>query len=266
MLKSIYSYSHLFTQRAITKAFPINSTETFPINSTKAFPINSAIIPLSGRASGASASTGGACRCWRRATSPPASAWRWGPPSSCCRCSGGGAARAAAGALRPLKTTPSKANKWAALTKANIFFKENKPRSAWNQLWMFHRQQNKWYPQRCQENCSQLQHSVIKFDRSNKFDFCYYGQVNSLRLKLSVASKWASKHLWGTIYFAGDGTMSISWQVFYKTGWISGYFVVYDWIKNNAVLLICQYAYQRQLFVRIYREYIVCVYTVKLCV
>ena len=27
-----------------------------------------------------------------------------------------------------------------------------------------------------------LQHAVIKFDRSNKFDFCYYGQVNSLRL------------------------------------------------------------------------------------
>ena len=46
----------------------------------------------------------------------------------------------------------------------------------------------------------------MKFDRSNKFDFCYYGQVNSLRLKSSVASKWASKHLWGNIYFAGDGT------------------------------------------------------------
>ena len=25
----------------------------------------------------------------------------------------------------------------------------------------------------------------------------YYGQVNSLRLKSSVASKWATKHLWG---------------------------------------------------------------------
>ena len=37
----------------------------------------------------------------------------------------------------------------------------------------------------------------MKFDRSNKFDFCYYGQVNSLRLKSSVASKRASKHLWG---------------------------------------------------------------------
>ena len=35
----------------------------------------------------------------------------------------------------------------------------------------------------------------MKFDRSNKFDLCYYGQVNSLRLKSSVASKWASEHL-----------------------------------------------------------------------
>ena len=39
----------------------------------------------------------------------------------------------------------------------------------------------------------------MKFDRSNKFDFCYYGQVNSLRLKSSVTSKWASKHLWRNI-------------------------------------------------------------------
>ena len=38
----------------------------------------------------------------------------------------------------------------------------------------------------------------MKYDLSNKkFDLCYYGQVNSLRLKSSVASKWASKHLWG---------------------------------------------------------------------
>ena len=47
----------------------------------------------------------------------------------------------------------------------------------------------------------------MKFDRSNTFDLCYYGQVNSLRLKSSVASKLASKHLWGgNIYFSGDGT------------------------------------------------------------
>ena len=56
----------------------------------------------------------------------------------------------------------------------------------------------------CQKTAAR---SVMKFDRSNKFDFCYYGQVNSLRLKSSVASKWASKHLWGNIYFAGDGTI-----------------------------------------------------------
>ena len=53
---------------------------------------------------------------------------------------------------------------------------------------------------RLSKNCSDLQHSVMKFDHSNKFDLCYYGQVNSLGLKTSVASKWASKHLWGETF------------------------------------------------------------------
>ena len=35
----------------------------------------------------------------------------------------------------------------------------------------------------------------MKFVRSNKFDLCYYGQANSLRLKSSLASKWTSKYL-----------------------------------------------------------------------
>ena len=43
-----------------------------------------------------------------------------------------------------------------------------------------------------------LQHSVMKFDRSNKFDFCYCGQVNSQRLKSSAASKWQIITLGGT--------------------------------------------------------------------
>ena len=47
-----------------------------------------------------------------------------------------------------------------------------------------------------------MKHSVMKFNRSNKFGICYYGQVNLLRLKLSVALKKASKHFWGNIYFA----------------------------------------------------------------
>ena len=34
-------------------------------------------------------------------------------------------------------------------------------------------------------------------------------QVNSLQLESSVASKWASKHLWGTIYFAVDCTWKL---------------------------------------------------------
>ena len=40
----------------------------------------------------------------------------------------------------------------------------------------------------------------MKFDRSNKFDLCYYGQVNSLRLKSSVFSKWTIAHLYGVAY------------------------------------------------------------------
>ena len=40
----------------------------------------------------------------------------------------------------------------------------------------------------------------MKFDRSNKFDLCYYGQVNSLRLKSSIVNIFG-----GNIYFAGDG-------------------------------------------------------------
>ena len=39
-------------------------------------------------------------------------------------------------------------------------------------------------------NCSTLY--VMKFDRSNKFDLYYYGQVNSQWLKQIVASKGAS--------------------------------------------------------------------------
>ena len=49
----------------------------------------------------------------------------------------------------------------------------------------------------------------MKFDRSNKFDLCYYGQVNSLREKSNEASKWSIKHFWGNIYFAVDGTYHI---------------------------------------------------------
>ena len=47
----------------------------------------------------------------------------------------------------------------------------------------------------------------MKFYRSNKFNLCYNGQENSLRLKSSF--KWASKQLstlGGIIYFAGQGT------------------------------------------------------------
>ena len=56
----------------------------------------------------------------------------------------------------------------------------------------------------------------MKFDRSNKFDLCYYGQVNSLRLKSSVVSKWASEQVGGDIYFAGDCTAEFIFSLLLK--------------------------------------------------
>ena len=44
----------------------------------------------------------------------------------------------------------------------------------------------------------------MKFERSNKFDLFYYEQVNLLRLKMSVTSKWEVNTFGGNIYFAGD--------------------------------------------------------------
>ena len=46
----------------------------------------------------------------------------------------------------------------------------------------------------------------MKFDHGNKFDLCYYGQVNSIRLKSSVASNGQVNTFGGNIYFAVDGT------------------------------------------------------------
>ena len=65
---------------------------------------------------------------------------------------------------------------------------------------IYHRQQNKCYPQKFKVVRKTALNSEMKFDRSNKFDFCYYGQVNSLRLK----SSGEITPLGGNIYFAGD--------------------------------------------------------------
>ena len=62
--------------------------------------------------------------------------------------------------------------------------------------------------------------AVANLFAHNNFWLSYHGQINSLllvklswankfataNLKCSVASKWARKHLWGTIYYAVDGT------------------------------------------------------------
>ena len=50
----------------------------------------------------------------------------------------------------------------------------------------------------------------MKFDRSNKFDFYYYGQVNSLQVKLNVASNEEVSTFGGNIYFAGEGTCIVT--------------------------------------------------------
>ena len=73
---------------------------------------------------------------------------------------------------------------------------------------MYHQQQNKWYTQGVYLPISKL-HLILAvanlLAHNNKTISCF-GQVNSLRLKSSVASKRSIKHLWGTIYFAVDGT------------------------------------------------------------
>ena len=57
----------------------------------------------------------------------------------------------------------------------------------------------------------------MKFDCSNKFDFCYYGQVNSLAMTKIDCSFEMGRYLntfGGTIYFAGDGIVK---QIFSDT-------------------------------------------------
>ena len=64
--------------------------------------------------------------------------------------------------------------------------KKKQPASYCQYSIMYHRQQNKRYPKAVTLS-EKLQ--SMKCDRCNKFDFCYYGQVNSPRLESSVASK-----------------------------------------------------------------------------
>ena len=44
---------------------------------------------------------------------------------------------------------------------------------------------------RLSEKVQLTKHSVMKFDRGNKFYLYYNGQKNSLRIKLNIAWKWA---------------------------------------------------------------------------
>ena len=75
----------------------------------------------------------------------------------------------------------------------------------------YHQQQNKWYPKGVYLPISKLHFisDVANLLAHNNITIRYHGQVNWLRLKSSVASKWENKHLWGSIYFAVDGTHNI---------------------------------------------------------
>ena len=66
-------------------------------------------------------------------------------------------------------------------------------------LYMYNQQQNKWYPQRCllAHFKATLYFNVANVLAHNNVSICYYVQVNSLRLKSSVAWKWASIQLRG---------------------------------------------------------------------
>ena len=61
------------------------------------------------------------------------------------------------------------------------------------------------------ENCSELQHSVMNFDRSNKFDLymLFWVQLNSQRLKSSVSliRNGQVNTFGGNICFAADDTL-----------------------------------------------------------
>ena len=51
--------------------------------------------------------------------------------------------------------------------------------------------------------------AVMNLHAHNNLWLCYYGQVNSVQLILSVASKCSSKNIWGTIYYAVDDSINI---------------------------------------------------------
>ena len=74
---------------------------------------------------------------------------------------------------------------------------------------MYYQERNKGYPKCVCLNISKLQLilAIANLLVHNNITISYYVQVNSLLLISSVTSKCASKYLWGTIYFAVDGTL-----------------------------------------------------------
>ena len=87
---------------------------------------------------------------------------------------------------------------WKQISPLNIYINAEN---------MYHQQQNKWNHQRYLTiylPISKL-HSILALPNllaHNNITISYYGQVNSLWLKSSVASKWARKDIWGYHLFS----------------------------------------------------------------
>ena len=81
--------------------------------------------------------------------------------------------------------------KWSELWKIILRLINWKPSTNSLNPRHVYQHQNKWYSQRCL-----LAHFEANLLAHNNWWLCYYVQVNSLRLKPNVVSKWTSKHLW----------------------------------------------------------------------
>ena len=86
-------------------------------------------------------------------------------------------------------------------TQKFVFLQDNdlKHRAKNMKKLLNNQQQNKWYPESCllpHFEASLYILAVPNLLAHKNLWLCYYGQVNSLWLKSSVASKIESKHLW----------------------------------------------------------------------
>ena len=66
------------------------------------------------------------------------------------------------------------------------------------------------------QNFLEVLYQLENLSVCNSININYYVQVNSQRLKSTVASKWQVNTFGGNIYFAGEGTYNtIRYNIFY---------------------------------------------------